>query len=143
VFEQTGFRAGPPGTVVDAAWGIRVPGEAWTVGLVRGALRVWLGTVGWAGGHADELVAATVGALSHAIEHTHPTRLDGGPLWLEAGVVRGQGSRHVEIALRPGGAAAPGELPAPVRDLTAAVEVRPTDGPAWDSQVLLRSHPDP
>ncbi|WP_037047602.1 hypothetical protein [Pseudonocardia halophobica] len=128
-----------PGT----AWGIRVPGEAWTVGLVRGALRVWLGTVGWADGHTDDIVTATVEALIHALQHAHPTRIEGGPLWLEAGVVASPGSRHVEIALRPGGATSADELPAPVRDLTAAVDVHPTDGPAWDSHVLLRSHPNP
>lgn len=95
------------------------------------------------GGPADDIVAATVEALIHALQHAHPTRIEGGPLWLEAGVVAGTGARHVEIALRPGGATAADELPPPVRDLTAAVDVRPTGGPAWDSHVLLRSHPDP
>ncbi|MCE0763195.1 hypothetical protein LWC35_09780 [Pseudonocardia kujensis] len=106
MFEQTGSRAGPAGArtgrLPEAAWGIRVPGEAWSVGLVRGALRVWLGTLGWPDGHADDVVTATVEALTHAIRHAHPTRIEGGPLWLEAGVVVGAVSRSVEIALRPG-----------------------------------------
>ncbi|GAA4712034.1 hypothetical protein GCM10023215_63310 [Pseudonocardia yuanmonensis] len=147
MFERTGSRADPTwaraGTPPEATWGIRVPGEAWAVGLVRGALRVWLGTVGWSGAPADEVLTAAVEALVHAVQHTHPTRVEGGPLVLEARVVPGVRTRRVEIVLSPGGAASADELPELVGGLVAEVEVVPNGGPAWDTRVVLRSHPDP